>query len=375
MAKGAARSRHIRNSSMIASQDPTGSAAVVQVTSPQRVWRLRGHLFLVWCLFFLICFGLGYPTLSRYQPRNLEGLSDSAAYYQLVLGGEVQRPLGNIFAGRVLVPYFARPFYRAARGHLGTWDPVYFGLLVANSIFCATTALVLSRAGLLLTNDAGVALLGATLYLLNFAVPNLQLAGLVDSGEACFMMLLAWALLLDKWWLLPLLGIGGVLAKETFMPLAGLFSIAWWLIAERRGATRLKKLSYVAAMIILSSVTTSIIQLGITGELLAPWRIAVVMASRTNYLRSFFSCISEKEFWGVFIWLLPLGLWRWRRLARPWLVATLATAVTVLLLGAYRGMGGNVARPLFSVAGPMLALSTAMLLRNGSHVSRKALAN
>src|SRR6266702_3812572 len=66
-----------------------------------------------------------------------------------------------------------------------------------------------------LTGNAGVALFAAVLYLISFAVPNFQLAGLIDSGESLFMLALASLLLLRRWWLLPLCGIGGALAKET----------------------------------------------------------------------------------------------------------------------------------------------------------------
>jgi len=43
-----------------------------------------------WLLFFLICTGLGYASVARYQPRTTAGLSDSALYYRLVAGEEVQ---------------------------------------------------------------------------------------------------------------------------------------------------------------------------------------------------------------------------------------------------------------------------------------------
>ena len=43
---------------------------------------------LLWGVFFLICLGLGYPTLNRYDPRK--ALSDSARYAKLVTDGPRQ---------------------------------------------------------------------------------------------------------------------------------------------------------------------------------------------------------------------------------------------------------------------------------------------
>jgi hypothetical protein len=63
-------------------------------------------------------------------------------------------------------------------------------------------------------------MLGATLYLLNFATANIWLAGYVDASEGCFLMVLTWTLFSDRWWLPPLWGVLGALAKETFVPLS-----------------------------------------------------------------------------------------------------------------------------------------------------------
>ena len=134
--------------------------------------------------FVLICFGLGYPTLNRYDPRQL--LPDAAKYAHLAQDGpgSVDSP----FRFRVLVPNLARAVESIAKGHTGSWDPLLFGFLVVNSIFAATTAYLISVIGELLLGSYSAALLASALYLLNFAISNAQLAALVDSGEALFLM-------------------------------------------------------------------------------------------------------------------------------------------------------------------------------------------
>src|ERR1700752_2759336 len=112
---------------------------ILGTDSARRIPRItRGRFVLAWTTFFLIAFGLGYPTMNRYDARRADG--DVASYYKTVIGQPPDADDGPL-AFRVLVPAVARPFYRLADGRLGTWNPVFFGLLVSNAIFTATAAL------------------------------------------------------------------------------------------------------------------------------------------------------------------------------------------------------------------------------------------
>ncbi len=146
----------------------------------------KSHLsrLVVYATFVLICFGLGYPTLNRYDPRQL--LPDAAKYAKLAQDGPGAVP--SPFRFRVMVPCLAHTVESIAKGHTGTWDPLLFGFLVVNSIFVATTAFLISMTGEALLGSLSAALLASALYLLNFAISNAQLAALVDSGEALFLM-------------------------------------------------------------------------------------------------------------------------------------------------------------------------------------------
>ena len=159
-------------------------------------------------------------------------MSDSPKYYAIVVGADTSS-FKEMFRCRVLVPYVARPFYWFAQRYLHTWNAGFFGLLMSNAIFCATTACLMVSIGDKFWNDLGIALLGATLYLLSFTIPNLQLAGLIDSGEACFMVAVIWTLLNGKWYLLPFWALFGALAKETFVPFSCVFAFTWWFVERR----------------------------------------------------------------------------------------------------------------------------------------------
>jgi len=320
-------------------------------------------------LFFVICCGLGYPSLQRYDPRETSGLSDTVKYYAMTTGEDLSS-FRQVFRRRVLVPTVARPFYWLALRLPGTWDPGFFALLVANSLFCATTACFIVSIGAKIFSDHAVALLGSTLYLLSFAVPNLLLVGLVDAGEACFMAMLIWALVNGKWYLLPLLGIVGALAKETFVPFACIFAASWLLMqarSERHCSKReWEHLGWVASLGILGLATVMLVYSQVAGSFAWPWHIAAEAKAEVNFFRALVRGITQQSFWYVFGWLIPLGVWRLHLFPRQWLVASVLTSVTAILLGAFIDAGGGVGRAVFNISGPLLSLSVALLIARPS---------
>ncbi len=308
----------------------------------------------------MICFGLGYATLNRYDPRTA-GITDSIAYYDLVAHGP-NAGLGHT-QFRVLVPFLARPFARLAAGLVGTWNPVFFGLLMANSLLVATTALLLVSLAQRQVGSMAVALLAAALYLLNFDVPNLRLAGLIDAGEGCFLMLLVCALFEERWWLLPLWGALGVLAKETFVPYSVILASTWWMVSSRRHVARFSRAVWVIVMVAAEFATLMILQASLAGHLIWPWQFAATLSGGPGYIRRFFILLADRQSWFDFIWLLPLGAWQLKRLARPWVVACGVTLLCPLVLSAYYdAQPGTWGRGAFSIAGPLLSLSAAMLV-------------
>lgn len=310
-----------------------------------------------WLLFFLICLGLGYAALQRYDPRTTPGLTDSTLYYRMVAGEEVQ---GREMRFRVLVPWVAKPVYMLAKSFLDPPRSVYLGLLISNSIFCATTVCLLVAIGIRLTGDPPVALLAAALYMLNFALTNLQLAAMIDTGEACFILAVVVTLFSKRWWLLPLWGVLGALAKETFLPLAGAMALVWWYVECGKRPGRISRLLPIIAMLMVALGTIITLRSAFAGAILASE--VFVRTNASSGYSGFAAVVWNRTFLYVFVWLLPLGLVRLNRLPRPWVIASIAGALLALALGAYRNIGGNAARPMFDVVGPILSLSVATLL-------------
>ena len=173
----------------------------------------RARLLLLSVLFFSICLGLGYPSLNRVDWRTYAGLSDVKIYVAMETHQEPPA-INQHLRFRVLVPYLARPFYLMANGRIGTWDPAMFGLLIVDAFFTAATAMLLLVLVFRMLGSYQIALGSALIYLLNFAVSNLRLAGLVDAGEGFFLMLMVWALFDEQYWLLPICGALGAATKN-----------------------------------------------------------------------------------------------------------------------------------------------------------------
>jgi len=321
-----------------------------------------GHSVILWTLFFVICMSLGYPTLNRYDPRAIPGLSDSTGYYALVTGGGDG---AGDESHRVLVPYLAKPIYWLAKAHLHTWNPGFFALLVANSFFVASTAYLLVSVGNMVVGSYPAALVGGFVYLADFAVSNLNLSGYVDSGVNCLLMVVVWTLISERWWLLPLWGVLGALTKETFVPMAAVLAFGWWLTAFRRGTFRISQLAWMGAMVAGGFVTLTFLM----SKGPSPYSPLSFAASRWAqsgssylYLSGLYRCLIAREFLFTFGWLLPLGVWRLGRLPKTWVMGSTCAALAALAMGAYDDALGNAARAVFSASGPMLSLSVSLLL-------------
>lgn len=318
---------------------------------------------LLFALFFVICLGLGYPILNRIDwHRAPGGLADLNEYAKLVVASPTPDPEQHV-QFRVLVPYVARPFYWLARNRFGSWDPVMFGLLVANSLFVAGTVTLLLGIVLRHIGSYPVALGAALLYLLNFAVPNLRLYGFIDSGEAFFLMLVLSSLIRERHWMLPLWAIPGALAKETFVVFLVVFTAVWWWVArssqrERRAAMLWTTLSW-----LFGFATLALLQWSITGIFRSPVRFGLELHRHANLGRQLLLWVCDRNLWYTFVWLLPLGLSRLVRFPRCWRYATAATCVCAFALDAWYGAApGTMARAQFTLAAPVLTASAAWFL-------------
>ena len=257
----------------------------------------RGRQIVILLLFFCISWGLGYPILNRYAPPTAGGLSDVQYYADIVTGSAAAS--NEHVRSRVLVPLVARPFYLLARDRSGTWDPVMFGLLMADSLFTAATAGLVLWIGSRVPGSYAVGLAGALLYLLNFAVPNLRLAGLVDAGEGFFLLALVWSLLRSQYREIPAWMVLGTLVKESFVPFAVVFAGAWWLSSRRQLQRPARDAIWIGVGGLLGLATLALVQWQVSGTLVTPWQFAASLHGNSAYVSHFISSILDRNLVGL----------------------------------------------------------------------------
>jgi len=257
----------------------------------------------LFCLFFMISWGLGYPILNRYDPRQTPGLADVKTYAAMVTG-TVSADAGHV-RFRVLVPWLARPFYQLAKGRSVSWDPAMFGLLAADSLFVAATAALIVLLGTRQLGSYAVSLVASLLYLVNFAVPNLRLAGLVDAGEGLFLLALLWALSERRLWALPAIAVLGAMSKESFIPFSIVFTAAWWLVVRKASGSPVRSAAWILTSWAASFIAMAGLQSWISGSFVSPVHFGATLHGNHEYVHHFALSLWDRNFWYIFWWLLP----------------------------------------------------------------------
>ncbi len=306
-----------------------------------------------------ICFGLGYPAVSRYDPRTA-GNYDSRVYGEMVLGQRAAAPC----AFRPLTPMLARGVYRViSRFDFGSWDRVMLSMLIVNAVFTSASGLLLMHIAACVSRDVTVTILSPLIFVSSFAVVNFHLAGLIDAGEGLFLTALLLAMLRGRWVVAPvLIGIGAI-AKETVVPFGVCAMVIWWA-AARVGGTRMPRSAAVAIPVSLAA--------GVASILICRWLVDVPQYTAHEFswsqlpkiVPNAIDCLLTKTQVYTFAFLAPMGIPRLLKIPRHLLAASFGMALLACLLGAYATIGDNLHRPLFNTLGPVLAVSSSIFLRD-----------
>lgn len=317
---------------------------------------------IIWLLFCLIAFGLGYATLARYNPALLQSVSDSKIYYNLVKHG-IAGINSDHRSSRILVPFLARGFYFLLDGKTGAWDPILLSMLIINSIFCSSLALLIFKIASNFTKNATIGLLAAFLFFANFAMTNLYLSGLVDSAEAFFILLSIYYLFKGAWGKVIPIALLGALSKETFLPIMSVFYGTWWLVTSyENGRYNLLPLVYIIVSICSMFFVIVILKSFSYHQLMLPWKYASVLKTKDIHTTGWY--LRElRRFCYVFIFLTPLAIPNLMQLPRRWLIASGVSSLAIVFLTAWAGGSGSaLARYLFNLTGSLLSISAAIYL-------------
>jgi hypothetical protein len=297
----------------------------------------------------------GCPVVNRYDPRPLKCCGDTAHYYQMVEGNygpDVAPP----FRYRPLVPAVARMFWFVVRdAPLGGWDRVFVALILADALFMALTAILIVRIAAILGLGGPAAMLAVFVHHTNFVSAHAYMLGTTDSAEAMFVSLAAWLCLTGRFaWLLPVIALAP-LAKETTLVFTVVFSLLWVLFDR---SARLQKGVQIVAGAAVGAVVLYGIRSAIGGAGYEAQRLSIAGIQRISastvfgvlFARSLIYCLVP-----VAALILLGGSRRPPGTRQLWLALALSVAAAVLL-AIYSGLGENVPRPVWAIAGWWLAL-------------------
>ena len=140
-----------------------------------------------------------------------------------------------------------------------------------------------------------------------------------------------------------------------------------WLLAEASEIAwqppRRKVAIWIAIAWIASMAAFIVVHRAIGVEFTGPVEFGLSLHRGGNYFVHLAASLVDRQLWYIFVWLLPTAIPNLRRIPRAWLAATGAACLVAFALdGFYGGAPGTIGRALFTVAGPMLSLSSAMLL-------------
>jgi hypothetical protein len=174
--------------------------------------------------FFLTSFIIGYDSISRYDYVKLlkkdGALSDINIYKKVVEKGLDGLKEEKRVAPRLLTPFLSHYIYEFSKDKIRSWNPVFFSLLIINSIFVSLTCLLMNKYYKFLNFSKAKKknLLSSTpqfIFLTSFGVSNLYLSGLIDSSVCFFSFLFIYSFLSKNYVLAFLSTFFLALSKET----------------------------------------------------------------------------------------------------------------------------------------------------------------
>jgi hypothetical protein len=189
------------------------------------------------------------------------------------------------------------------------------------------------------------------------------LAGFIDAGEGFFLIAVTWCLFRRRYWMLPLLGILGAMAKELFVPFLIAFSAMWWLYERKRMSKPTMAAAWIASSWVAAAATLSLIQWKVSHIAQSVIGFGLSLRGDERYSIHFLHFFVDRNLWYTFFWLAPLSLFRVKRLPMAWRIGTASATIAAFALDMYySGLPGTIARTTFSVCGPLLSASVGLLL-------------
>ena len=316
-------------------------------------------------VFFLICLGLGYGVLTRFDPMLITAMEDVRKYGEIVQNGisSLQQDNPGI-RHRVLVPYIAHIIYLVTP-NIGSWNMISFSLLVVNSLFTSFSALFILKMSYKITNNKTYSIVACLIFLLNFIIVNSYLVGSVDAAFGLFFISMFYCMQFNKWRLLPLLAIVGCLTKEAFLPV-GSSLILGWILYEYFENNKINKnhLRIFVIFMLVGSACLMAMNSYVTQTIYLPWEH---LSSRTHWVDSEFRFSSFAagfiRFTFIIGWLIALAVFSLKHIPNKIIFSTLTACISTIFLGWWVSVGGaDYARFIYSPAALVLSIASGISL-------------
>lgn len=322
---------------------------------------------LLFCVFLVVCFVLGYPCLGRYDPATTHGLTDSQEYFTMMrFDYDHANPP---YKYRILVPSLAGILLPAfTKVHPSTWNPSTLALLVVNSMLLAGAGLLLCMLALRIGCGAAAAIVSPFIFLTCFPVANSFLSGLVDSGEVFCMLLLFHAAAKRRWRLVPFIVVVGALAKETFIVFMVVFLATFWIVSYIAEKKRNAPLAIYSLVSLILGIAALFFVRKLVGEAAyAPHDFSLGRIAAMVSPIYFFECLKDFFFSSgallyTFAIILPFGLMRIKKLPLWFVAGSGAMGTAAYIAGAYAGISSDLFRPMFTTLGPAFSIASAVFI-------------
>ena len=318
-------------------------------------------------IFFLICLGLGYAVLNRFDPAILSALDDVKLYGDMIKN-EVsiwnQEIDNSVIRNRFLVPFLAKLIYFNLPS-IGSFNMINFSLLVVNSFFTALSTLLILKMSFRITKNYEYSIISSIFFLLNFNVINFYLVGSVDSAYGLLCLLLIYSLQFNKWGILPFIAIIGCSIKEVFLPI-GISLILGWLAHEYYIKKKILPMHLIFSILFMLSGIVTLISIDayINKNIYLLWENLQSITNPTSQEFNTSSIVGELvRFIFTLGWIILLAIPSLKKLPQNLVSSTLLACLVAISLGWWVGVGGaDYARFMFVPGAFLFSVGSAISL-------------
>jgi hypothetical protein len=314
-------------------------------------------------IFFILCniafvFGISSVKTSHEYYKSID--SDVSIYLDITEKG-FEGITNDHRSTRLLIPIIAH-YISMLNPFEGKYDSPQIYLFVASFIFFYLSSYLLY----LLAREFNshiVSIISVIIFFLHFLTVNSYFAGLPDTAEYLFSIILFYLLLNARlYFLFPLFFIAA-LNRESFFLYGSVIVFAWPFLTNKREQA-LKYLIYSIILTLIFIFTVFSLKIFLQDNLYL-WFSNLQTYADPNYrfnLLIGFDNIRNFLYYSILI--IPFGLIGLRKQQNLFYSAIIVIIIYLVIVSTMVGSGAALGRYIFSSAGPLLMIGTAIVVAN-----------